>query len=128
MWVVNSPTPKWIPIGFDNHSHVRGIPHVALNFTHALDILRNKNNKKKEKQNKQTEERGIPHVAPVLRHRSSPGSRQFECPFFQSSHIAAREAEVGKWKFGPATTILKPKRPGLFGKTYLLHSAWMLGL
>ncbi|CAJ1399207.1 unnamed protein product [Effrenium voratum] len=36
---------------------------------------------------------------------------QFECPFFQSSHIAAREAEVGKWKFGPATTILKPKLP-----------------
>ena len=21
-WVVNSPTPKWDPIGFDNHSHL----------------------------------------------------------------------------------------------------------
>ena len=21
-WVVNSPSPKWDPIGFDNHSHV----------------------------------------------------------------------------------------------------------
>ena len=22
IWVVNSPTPKWDPIGFDNHSHM----------------------------------------------------------------------------------------------------------